>query len=170
MNYFRGVEIPHIIIDGYNVTGIYHKDLEKARHSLISDIVGYRKMNAHDITIVFDGYKSGMSVEQISFTGNVRVIYTRLGEKADDVIKRIVSGEHFEWIVVTGDRDIADHAWKSGSVPVPPEKFMNTISRRHEITTDDTPDDEGETVQTRKGNPFRLSKKEKAIKRVLSKL
>jgi predicted RNA-binding protein with PIN domain len=166
----RGVEIPHIIIDGYNVTGIYHKDLEKARHSLISDIVEYRKLNLHDITIVFDGYKFGMSVEQVSFTGNVRVIYTRLGEKADDAIKRIVSAEHLEWIVVTGDRDIADHAWKAGSVPVPPEKFMKIISRRQEATMDGSADEEDGIVQNRKGNPFRLSKKEKAIRRVLGKL
>ncbi len=144
--------------------------MEKARHSLIGDIVEYRKSNAHEITIVFDGYKFGMPVEQVSFTGNVRVIYTRLGEKADDVIKRIVSGEHFEWIVVTGDRDIADYAWKAGSVPVPTERFMNKITTRNKITTDDTPDYDDEVVQNRKGNPFRLSKKEKAIRRVLSKL
>ncbi|HTZ18793.1 MAG TPA: NYN domain-containing protein, partial [Dissulfurispiraceae bacterium] len=95
--------------------------MEKARDVLIHDIVGYRKIVDHDITVVFDGYKNGMATQTVSYTGGVKVVYSRLGERADDVIKKTVLQHRLEWIVVTADRDIADHAWAAGSVPVPPE-------------------------------------------------
>ncbi len=146
--------------------------MEKARGGLVDLIVGYRKTFDHDITIVFDGYKNGMATEQVSFNGHVKVIYTRLGERADDVIKKIVSNERREWIVVTADRDIADHAWAAGSVPVAPEKFVDIITR-HRLKDIDEPladEEDDEERHARRGNPHQFSKKEKALRRVLSKL
>ena len=119
--------------------------MEKARASLVDLIVGYRKTVDHDITIVFDGYKNGMATEQVSFNGHVKVIYTRLGERADDVIKKTVSTKQREWIVVTADRDIADHAWAAGSVAVAPEKFLDIIIRHRPKDIDEPPTDEEET-------------------------
>jgi len=84
-------------------------------------------------------------------------------------MKRIISSERREWIVVTSDRDIAQHAWASGSIPVPSEVFLRAIERK----ADPFPGDEGEEdygEPQRKGNPWKLSKKEKALKRALSKL
>ena len=71
----------------------------------------YRKMRVHDITVVFDGWKSGGPREETLKTGSITVIYSRLGENADYVIKRIISRDKREWIVVTSDRDIAAFAW-----------------------------------------------------------
>ena len=53
----------------------------------------YRKIKRHEITVVFDGWKSGSGDESHSVTGGIKVIYSKLGEKADAVIKRIVSSE-----------------------------------------------------------------------------
>jgi len=148
--------------------------LEKARDTLLDAMIDYRKMKDHDITVVFDGYKNGMATQQVSFRDNVKVIFTRLGERADDVIKKTVSQERREWIVVTADRDIADHAWAAGSVPVAPEKFMDIIKRQHKINADEVleaSDDDGDDEKhERKGNPYRPSKKEKALRRILGKL
>ncbi len=146
--------------------------MEKARNALVDVIVDYRKTNGHDITVVFDGYKNGMVTQQGSFRGHVEVIYTRLGERADDVIKKTVSQERREWIVVTADRDIADHSWAAGSVPVPPERFMDIITRHHLKNTDEVSaeEEDDDNRQSRRGNPYQLSKKEKALRRVLSKL
>jgi uncharacterized protein len=160
------------------VIGIFHKDMEKARDGLIAVLAGYRKIKDHEITVVFDGYKSGMASQSISYKGNVKVIYSRLGESADDVIKKTVSQERREWIVVTADRDIADHAWSVGSVPVPPERFMDIVTRQGPETGDSLiresavydKDEEGEEGRPRHGNPHMLSKKEKALRRVLGKL
>jgi uncharacterized protein len=182
----RGIAISHIIIDGYNVIGILHKDMEKARDILIDALVGYRQMGDHEITVVFDGYRNGMPTQKVSYKGNVKVIFSRLGERADDVIKKTVSQEHREWIVVTADRDIVDHVWAADSVPVPPERFMDIITKRLRIKNADVQavqgkdqvygkyvvqaGDEEDDQHNRKGNPYRPSRKEKAVRRVLAKL
>jgi len=163
--------ISSIIIDGYNLIGIYHKDLEKQRRELIDALVEYRKNKGHDITVVFDGWKSGGNIENQSITGGVRVIYSRLGEKADSVIKRIITSEKKQWIVITSDRDIADHAWRCGSIPLSSEEFLTIFEKIEEISANDFDFlEEDEYGQKKKGNPGRLSKKEKAKRRALNKL
>lgn len=135
-------------------------------------LIGYKKIKSHDITVVFDGWKSGGGREEQSITGGVRVIYSRLGEKADSVIKRIITMERKEWIVITSDRDIMSYAWSIGSVPVPSSEFQSMLEKgdlspagEYDLIEEDS--DEG---RKRKGNPQMLSKKERALLRVLRKL
>jgi uncharacterized protein len=120
--------------------------------------------------VVFDGWKTGEGQEGQAVIGGIRVVYSRIGEKADAVIKRIIASVKREWIVVTSDRDIANHAWTSGSIPVAAEEFLRALERKE--TLFDTGDDEDgeDMIPRRKGNPRQLSKKEKALARVLSKL
>lgn len=151
--------------------GIYHKDLEKQRKILIESLIEYRKKKGHNITVVFDGWKAGVGQESQSIIGGIKVIYSRLGEKADSAIKHIISSDRRQWVVVTSDRDIASHAWASGSVPIPSEDFLKAIEKKQtekEVLYED--DNEEYSVTSRKGNPKRLSKKEKATKKILSKL
>jgi uncharacterized protein len=101
--------------------------------------------------------------------GGIKLIYSRLAEKADDVIKRIISSEKKEYIVVTSDREIADHAWASGSIPVPSDEFLRSFERGG-YSSDNEESDEEYFEQPRKGNPRQLSKKEKALRKALSKL
>ncbi len=61
----------NILIDGYNLIGIAHKDLEKARQELIQKLHGYAKTKGHDITLVFDGWKNGQLKETITRLGCV---------------------------------------------------------------------------------------------------
>ena len=103
-------------------------------------------------------------------SGGIRIIYSRIGEKADSVIERIISSERGGWIVVTSDRDIASHAWATGSVPISGEDFMNSFERVLPDSDDTADYDEKYPEQRRKGNPRKLSKKQKAVRRVLSKL
>jgi hypothetical protein len=73
--------------------------------------------------------------------------------------------------VITSDREIADHAWASGSIPVSSEKFLNAFERKSPLSSDEGEYDDNEYIEPqRKGNPRKLSKKDKAIKRALSKL
>ena len=133
----------------------------------------YLKRKGHDITVVFDGWKSGGSAENHSVVGGVRIIYSRIGEKADAVIKRVILSDKREWIVVSSDRDIAAHAWSTGSVPIASETFMQLLERSvsQYQEADEIEDDEGYGIGiSRKGSPFRPSKKEKAMQRALDKL
>jgi uncharacterized protein len=137
---------------------------------LIESLIDYRKRKGHDITVVFDGWKTGEGQECQSVVGGVRVIYSRIGEKADAVIKRIISSVKREWIVVTSDRDIANHAWTSGSVPAPAEEFLRAIERQERSSDRGDDDDAENSVPLRKGNPRQLSRKDKALARALRKL
>ena len=139
---------------------------------MIESLIEYYKKKGHAITVVFDGWKTGGAQENQSVIGGIKVIYSRMGEKADSVIKRIISSERRGWIVVTSDRDIAARAWASGSVPISSEDFINAISK---IQTEEKNMYEEEYVEEyvqtgRKGSPRMLSKKEKAIRNILHKL
>lgn len=152
---------------------MYHKDLETERNKLVDLLIGYRKRKGHHIVVVFDGWKAGGGTESSSVRGGVRIIYSRLGEKADSVIKRVVSTERREWIVVSSDREIASHAWSLGSTPLPSEEFLPFLRSqgRDERGKDwaEGEDDEEEST-SRTGNPNRLSKRERAVRRALGKL
>ncbi len=124
---------------------------------------------------MFDGWKTGGHTEELSVTGGVRVIYSRLGDTADRVIKRMLDSGRGEKIVVTSDRDIASHAWSAGAVPVPAALFLKRLNavQGHAGNPSDAPaeEDEAECGQhPRRGNPRQPSKKEKALVRALSKL
>lgn len=120
--------------------------------------------------MVFDGWKTGEGRENQSVRGGVRIIYSRIGEKADAVIKRIISEMKRQWVVVSSDRDIASHAWSVGSVPLPVEDFLHILERREPSFSSVEPDDYEDITPRRKGNPRQLSKKEKALARVLNRL
>ncbi len=156
------------------------------RQEFIDLLIQYGKGKAHNITAVFDGHKSGAGVENREVRGGITVIYSRLGECADDVIKRIISRERREWIVITSDRAIVNHAWSVDSIPVPSDRFLEIISKQvhtqksaeeagqsWEERSGDIPDkdaDEDFEDHARKGNPHQLSRKEKAVRKALSKL
>jgi hypothetical protein len=137
---------------------------------LIEALITFRQRRGHDITVVFDGWKTGEGQESQSVTGGIRVIYSRIGEKADILIKRIVSTVKRQWIVVSSDRDIANHAWSVGSIPVAVEDFFGILGRKELSFDADEQDDNEDILYRRKGNPRQLSKKEKALARALSKL
>lgn len=152
---------------------MYHKDLEAERNKLIDILVEYRKRTGHHIVVVFDGWKAGGATESSSVRGGVRIIYSRLGEKADSVIKRVVSTERREWIVVSSDREIASHAWSLGSTPLPSEEFVPFLGSHGQGDPEKDwgeGEDEEEERASRTGNPKKLSKKERAVKRALGKL
>lgn len=160
-----------IIIDGYNVIGVLHNDMEKIRNSFIELLIKYKNLKHHDITVVFDAYKSGDKYEQTAFSGGVKIIYTKLGETADDMIKRIISHEQREWVVISTDKDLTKYTWSVNSVPVPSSFFLDILEIGMQPKRLNG-EDEDDTVEIKplKGSPFRLSRKDKALKRVIGKL
>ena len=160
-----------IIIDGYNLIGTQHRNLQQKREDLIRQLTAYRTLKGHDITLVFDGWKSGSRHQVQTVAGGVRVIYSRLGDKADDVIRTMIEQERKEWIVVSSDREIMDHAWKNSSVPVPSGKFMHFLEQAdNDLACADEFPEEDDSAHQQKGSPRKRSKKEKALMRVLNKL
>lgn len=163
-----------IIIDGYNVTGVLRGDMQAARESFVTSLVAYNKRRGHDITVVFDGWKEGRGAERRIATGGIRVVYSALGERADAVMKRMVTPAR-KWIVVSSDREIQAHAWAAGSVPVSSDEFLDVLERQSPAAGDaptgrEEEDEEENAGRPLKGSPKKRSRKQKARDWALSRL
>ncbi|KJR40340.1 protein of unknown function DUF901 [Candidatus Magnetoovum chiemensis] len=165
-----------LLIDGYNIIGIAHKDRQAKRNWLISRLIDYKAKTLHDITVVFDGWRNGF-YESRDVIGGVKIIYSGYGEKADDVIFRIISNERRKRIVVTSDREIAAFAWEKDCIPISSEKFEQKLSNGHienrtccDNDYDDDDDDAEIKRKKQRGNPRKSSKKDALIKKALEKL
>jgi predicted RNA-binding protein with PIN domain len=165
----------NILIDGYNLIGIAHRDFEKARQDLIVQLDRYASMKMHSITVVFDGWKNGQAAETKKRLGDVTVIYSSLGEKADSVIKNMLSSATKPWIVVSSDREIYDFARKKYFVALKADEFAGKLSSALVAgDTEEKPYDEDEDFDPKragkKGNPNKLSKEDKRRIEALKKL
>jgi predicted RNA-binding protein with PIN domain len=128
----------HIIIDGYNL--IRQSDrlrraervtLEEGRHSLIRFLTPYRERKGHRLTVVFDGWEGGSFQEERDREGGIDIIYSRKGEKADDLIKRMAERSGDELIVVTSDRDIGHFVERCGGTVVASQTFEGIVAGEH---------------------------------------
>jgi predicted RNA-binding protein with PIN domain len=134
----------HIIVDGYNLirqsNALRHYErisLEEGRRALLRSLAGYRKLRGHRITIVFDGWEGGSPHEERDRAGGMDIIYSRLGEKADEVIKRLVATGSEEILVVTSDREIATFAARRGKASIASLTFAEKLDQ---ITAAPLPD------------------------------
>jgi len=187
-----------IIIDGYNLirqSRFRHyeqKSLEEGRKALIRSLVEYQKKRGHSVTVVFDGWLGGSPHEERDRAGGVEIIYSRLGEKADEVIKRLSAKSGEEIAVVTSDRDIATYTTRRGHSVISSPAFDNLLEAMPESSktasdsgasqTSDNDyrnngwnaadeDNEDDTGKAKKKGPSRrLSKQKRAERNVFRKL
>lgn len=156
----------HIVIDGYNLIGIQGKmwaDLEPQRERLISDLEKYQRLKGNTITVVYDGWKSGLPVEREERIGGIRVIFTRVGEKADQVIKRLASQMGNSCVIVSSDREVSSYARSQGALTMSSGEFDERLKLAVIMSgpgEEKDEDDEIVPVQ-KKGNPRRLPKSER---------
>ena len=174
----------HIVIDGYNL--IRQSDvlrqaerwsLEEGRRALIRRLASYRQNRGHRISVVFDGWKSGSYAEERDREQGIDILYSRRGERADDLIKRMISATGEEIVVVTSDRGIADFAERRGCTAIPSPVFERRMEEAGSgNASDDRYDgkdreDEEETDGKRKkGAAHRLSKRQRAALAAMKKL
>ncbi|SRR4030067_1640185 len=167
----------HIIVDGYNFIGKYSGmigDIEEKREALINLLCEYRALKKHDITVVFDGWQNGMPDESINVLRGVKVIYSRLGEKADDVIKRLsVKGQNI--VVVSSDREVSSYAVNRGAVALSCSEFEKKLTelayyKQNDINKDEEIYSSDFASTKKKGNPRRLSKEERRKRVRMNKL
>ncbi len=173
----------HIIVDGYNLIRqsdtfrqAERKSLEEGRNALIRSLIVYRRSRGHRITVVFDGWVGGSPKEERDLAGGVEIIYSRLGEKADEVIKRLLEKGSEEILVVTSDREIAVFAARRGKTAVASAEFAALLERGEGGSSgaDDrgvgNGEDDDRTGLKRKGPARRLSKQKRAALARIRKL
>lgn len=129
----------HIVIDGYNLIRqsstlslIERQSLEEGREALLRRLDSYKQVKHHPVTVVFDGADAGKFMEARTRWKGIRVVFSRPGELADTIIKRIVTQERERVVVVTSDREISDFAAKYGAVTLDSIEFENKM----ELATD----------------------------------
>lgn len=167
----------HIIVDGYNLIRqsdtfrqAERKSLEEGRNALVRSLAGYRKLRGHRITVVFDGWVGGSPREERDLAGGVEIIYSRLGEKADEVIKRLLERGDEENLVVTSDREIAVFAVRRGKTAIASAEFDQLLGRSAAGSSaseasggeEGDDDDDDRTGMKGKGPSRRLSKQKRA--------
>lgn len=168
----------HIVVDGYNVIGSeqgLRGDLEQKRADLVNEVAQYQARTGHSLTTVFDGWRGGHPDETREQVGEVTVVFSRFGEKADAVIERLAREMGPACIVVTSDRDLRRNAESGGAVAVYVGEFLAKM-RKPSAGPDEADDiDEFEAPPRRwdgrkTGNPRRLSKAERVRRERLAKL
>lgn len=119
----------HLIIDGYNLLGgseIRSGHLESSREMLLHDLAAYRHRKRHLITVVFDGWQQGRSTEQREHRAGLQVIYSRRGERADQVIQRLAREYGSDCAVVSSDHEIINAAKACGAFVMGSQEFAGS--------------------------------------------
>ena len=167
---FKEQKQQKLLIDGYNLTGLQHPDLGEEREALLERLRIYRQRTGHDITVVFDGWGGMSHLESRSVLGGLSVIYSRIGEKADVVIKRMLEKES-GLILVSSDRELQNAAWTHGSTAVSSGLFTRKLFQQDSGEQGPEEDEEeDELLPRRTGNPRQPSKRQKALTRALKRL
>lgn len=121
----------HLIVDGYNVTkrGFGEIELERQRERLVKGLSGLGARTSAEVTVVFDG--AGPVHGAPPPPRGVRVLFSRSGQSADDLIRHLVRGEPDgrPVLVVSSDREVADSVRRAGAYPLPAEALLRRLER-----------------------------------------
>lgn len=122
----------HLLVDGYNVTksGFGTLPLEVQRQRLVTGLAGLAASTGAEVTCVFDGADVGL-VPTLAAPRGVRVLFSRAGMSADELIRRIVRAEPAgrPVVVVSTDREVADGVLGAGARPVPSATLLARLAR-----------------------------------------
>ncbi|WP_447973245.1 NYN domain-containing protein [Nitrospira sp. Kam-Ns4a] len=161
----------HLIIDGYNLLGVRgqagrtgREHPEAAREALLHELARYRQRKGHPITVVFDGWQQGAGTERHEHRAGVEVIYSRRGERADQVIQRLAEEFGKACAVVSSDREVAAFARARGAFTIEAREFdarlraAPTAPARPPAFSRGEDDDGPRRTSDKRGNPRKLPK------------
>jgi predicted RNA-binding protein with PIN domain len=165
-----------IIVDGYNFIGRekgLHGNIEARREDLIDRLARYRALKGYPVTVVFDGWRSGWPDEHGELRRGIEVVFSRHGERADQVIARMAEELGSACLVVSSDREVARNVQTAGGMAVSAGEFETRLAQAVSLHPEkDIPLDETDAIPKaeKKGNPRRLSKQERKKRLRLNKL
>jgi predicted RNA-binding protein with PIN domain len=160
-----------IIIDGYNLIrqspalrAYDNLEIAQGREKLIERLAHYRSLKKHPMLVVFDGWQEGDFTEQRTREKGIDIIYSKRGEKADEVIKRLVLKSGEELIVVTSDREITHFCQSRRCEVLPSPSFEEKIEfslLAHEKGLEEDDEKPLSPLSTKKKGPSRKPPKSK---------
>ncbi|MFE3649916.1 NYN domain-containing protein [Streptomyces sp. NPDC059101] len=122
----------HMVVDGYNVTktGYPTMPLEKQRLRLLGGMAVLAAQTGAEMTCVFDGAELAAPVLLAPPRG-VRVLFSKPGVTADELIRQLVRAEPpgRPVVVVSSDREVADGVAKAGARPVASTLLLKRLAR-----------------------------------------
>ncbi|MEV0265984.1 NYN domain-containing protein [Streptomyces sp. NPDC050617] len=122
----------HLVVDGYNVTktGYPTMPLDKQRLRLLGGLAVLAAQTGAEMTCVFDGAELVAPVLLAPPRG-VRVLFSKPGVTADELIRQLVRAEPpgRPVVVVSTDREVADGVAKAGARPVASALLLKRLAR-----------------------------------------
>jgi len=180
-----------LIIDGYNLLGVLGKRKsaqpnggDETREALVRRLSLYSQRKGHSVTVVFDAWREQTGLEHHEHGTGVHVVFTKRGERADQVIQGLARRHGRACAVVSSDFEIIQTAKAYGAFVIRSHEFQvkleffggegdkkshtakpSTVSSTQEVAKIE--DDRPLGRPGKKGNPRKLPKAVRARKRRL---
>ena len=123
----------HVIIDGYNILGVRgwsgnfsSQESEQCRERLLQDLSRYSHRKGHSLTVVFDAWRQPHG-EHREHRSGVQVLFTKEGERADQVIQRMARQYTRDCVVVSSDLEIVATAKAHGALTIGAKEFQGKL-------------------------------------------
>ena len=170
----------HIIIDGYNLirqsatlSDLDRQDIQLGREVLLNMLAAYKKIKRHKITVVFDGTNAPFISQHRDKIKGIEIKFSRIGESADSVIKRMGLTEREKALVVSSDMEIVNAVASQGASTISSPRFEEKIAMAEYMSEKgvDRENEGGWIPTTKKRGPSkRLSKRERKNRLKIKKL
>lgn len=166
-----------ILIDGYNLLGAFGKQrpeqagaADKIREALIARLSLYGQRKGHPVTVVFDAWRERNGLEYHENRTGVRVVFTKRGERADQVIQRLAREHGRACAVVSSDLEIIQTAKSHGAFVMRSQEFKSKLELLEKLKSHSgkavapkqswaKPEEESPPARPdKKGNPRKLPK------------
>ena len=164
----------HWLVDGYNVirrgpelAAREQESLEAGRQALCRLLSNAARVSGDRFTVVFDGNQRG---GRVSAGPGVHAIFSSARETADQVLARMATAGV---AVVSNDREVRQAAARARAIAITADEFLARLERAGRVLgsdKDDKDDEEADRPPSKKGNPRRLSKKDRLAARALGRL
>ena len=161
----------HWLVDGYNVirrgpelAEREHESLEAGRQALCRLLSNAARVSGDRFTVVFDGNQRG---GRFSAGPGVHAIFSSARETADQVLARMATAGV---AVVSNDREVRQAAARARAIAITADEFLARLERAGRVRGSDKDDEEADRPPSKKGNPRRLSKKDRLAARALGRL
>lgn len=150
-----------------------------AREALINRLSLYSQCKGYPVTVVFDAWQEPTGLERHEHRTGVQVVFTKRGERADQVLQRLAREHGRGCAVVSSDLEIIQTAKSHGAFVMKSQEFqvkLESLGDKKHLGERPIPptqpwvkteDEEPQGRPDKKGNPRKLPKAVRARKRQL---